>query len=177
MAFDRFCLTGFDQVTFDDLSEAAGVSRSTFLRYFGTKEDVVLFVFDPLGDVLVDAIKTGEATQDEWSALRRALIAAGSFLRREVADLPTILSLIERTPALCARLREKQTEWRPRIVAELTRINGTPPEPPIVTTVRVAAALESLWIILGEWAANGAGDDLNDLMDAALGALSPTARG
>lgn len=47
VAFNRFCLTGFNQVTFADLSKAAGVSRSTFLRYFGTKEDVVLFVFDP----------------------------------------------------------------------------------------------------------------------------------
>ncbi|WP_225858877.1 TetR family transcriptional regulator [Streptomyces albicerus] len=42
VAFELFRRQGFDKVTFDGLAKAAGVSRSTFLRYFGTKEDAVL---------------------------------------------------------------------------------------------------------------------------------------
>ncbi len=102
VAFNRFCLTGFNQVTFTDLSEAAGVSRSTFLRYFGTKEDVVLFVFDPVGDVITDALDAERANQDDWSRLRNALESAVRFLVRDVQELVTILGLIEQTPALCA---------------------------------------------------------------------------
>ena len=46
VAFELFLREGFDKVTIDDLAAAAGVSRSTFLRYFGTKEDAVLSAFE-----------------------------------------------------------------------------------------------------------------------------------
>ncbi|MFE1849362.1 TetR/AcrR family transcriptional regulator [Streptomyces sp. NPDC002387] len=174
VAFNRFCLTGFNQVTFTDLSEAAGVSRSTFLRYFGTKEDVVLFVFDPVGDVITDALDAERANQDDWSRLRNALESAVRFLVRDVQELVTILGLIEQTPALCARLREKQAEWRPEIVARLQKTTSTTDGSSIIANVRVAAALEILWIVLGQWSASDGQEDLGKLLDAAFAAFSST---
>lgn len=41
-AFDLFEEKGFDQATIDEVTERAGVGRTTFFRYFPTKEDVVL---------------------------------------------------------------------------------------------------------------------------------------
>jgi AcrR family transcriptional regulator len=172
VAFNRFCLTGFNQVTFADLSEAAGVSRSTFLRYFGTKEDVVLFVFDPVGDVIADALDAGRANQDDWDRLRNALESAVTFLVRDVQELVTILGLIDETPALCARLREKQAEWRPGIVARLQETASSADGPAVIANVRVAAALECLWIVLGQWSASGGQEDLGTLLDAAFAAFS-----
>ena len=172
VAFNRFCLTGFNQVTFADLSEAAGVSRSTFLRYFGTKEDVVLFVFDPVGDVIADALDAGRANQDDWDRLRNALKSAVTFLVRDVQELVTILGLIDETPALCARLREKQAEWRPGIVARLQETASSADGPAVIANVRVAAALECLWIVLGQWSASGGQEDLGTLLDAAFAAFS-----
>ncbi|MFJ5220446.1 TetR/AcrR family transcriptional regulator [Streptomyces sp. NPDC088354] len=177
VAFNRFCLTGFNQVTFADLAEAGGVSRSTFLRYFGTKEDVVLFVFDPVGDVITDALDAERADQDDWSRLRNALESAVTFLVRDVQELATILGLIEQTPALCARLREKQAEWRPEIVARLQKTAGSTVGSSVIANVRVAAALECLWIVLGQWSASGGEDDLGKLLDTAFAAFStPTCR-
>ncbi|WP_405466871.1 TetR/AcrR family transcriptional regulator [Streptomyces jietaisiensis] len=176
VAFDRFCLTGFNQVTFADLAEAAGVSRSTFLRYFGTKEDVVLFVFDPLGDAIADALDADRAGEDDWSRLRNALESAATFLVRDVQHLVTILGLVDQTPALCARLREKQTEWRPKIVARLQETASQADGSPVVANVRAAAALECLWIVLGHWSASGGQEDLGDLLDAAFAAFSTPAR-
>lgn len=175
MAFNRFCLTGFSQVTFADLSEAAGVSRSTFLRYFGTKEDVVLFVFDPVGDVIADALDAERANQDDWSRLRNALESAVGFLVRDVQELVTILGLVEQTPALCARLREKQAEWRPKIVARLQKSASSTDGSSVVANVRVAAALEILWIVLGRWSASDGREDLGKLLDAAFAAFSTPA--
>lgn len=176
VAFNRFCLTGFDQVTFADLSEAAGVSRSTFLRYFGTKEDVVLFVFDPVGDVIADALDAERGDQDDWSRLRDALESAVRFLVRDVRELVTILGLIEQTPALCARLREKQAGWRPEIVDRLRRTTSSADGSSVIANVRVAAALEILWIVLGQWSASDGREDLGDLLDAAFAAFSTPAR-
>ncbi|WP_329458911.1 TetR/AcrR family transcriptional regulator [Streptomyces sp. NBC_01497] len=175
VAFNRFCLTGFSQVTFADLSEAAGVSRSTFLRYFGTKEDVVLFVFDPVGDVIADALDAERANQDDWSRLRNALESAVGFLVRDVQELVTILGLVEQTPALCARLREKQAEWRPKIVARLQKSASSTDGSSVVANVRVAAALEILWIVLGRWSASDGREDLGKLLDAAFAAFSTPA--
>ncbi|WP_189742763.1 TetR/AcrR family transcriptional regulator [Streptomyces tendae] len=176
VAFDRFCLTGFNQVTFADLAEAAGVSRSTFLRYFGTKEDVVLFVFDPLGDAIADALDADRANEDDWSRLRNALESAATFLVRDVQHLATILDLVDQTPALCARLREKQSEWRPKIVARLQETASPADRSPVIAHVRAAAALECLWIALGQWSASGGQEDLGDLLDAAFAAFSTPAR-
>ncbi|MDG9690748.1 TetR/AcrR family transcriptional regulator [Streptomyces sp. DH17] len=175
VAFNRFCLTGFNQVTFADLAEAAGVSRSTFLRYFGTKEDVVLFVFDPVGDVIADALDADRADRDDWSRLRNALESAVTFLVRDVRELVTILDLIEQTPALCARLREKQAEWRPGIVARLQKATSPADGSSVIANVRVAAALECLWIVLGQWSASGGEEDLGELLDVAFAAFSTPA--
>lgn len=176
VAFNRFCLTGFNQVTFADLAEAAGVSRSTFLRYFGTKEDVVLFVFDPVGDVIADALDAERADEDDWSRLRGALESAATFLVRDVQHLAPILDLVDQTPALCARLREKQTEWRPKIVARLQETASPADGSAVVADVRAAAALECLWIVLGHWSASGGREDLGDLLDTAFAAFSTPAR-
>ncbi|MEU9064359.1 TetR family transcriptional regulator [Streptomyces sp. NPDC048430] len=176
VAFNRFCLTGFDQVTFADLAEAAGVSRSTFLRYFGTKEDVVLFVFDPVGDVIADALDADRTNEDDWDRLRNALESAVAFLVRDVQELMTILGLIDQTPALCARLREKQTEWRPEIVARLQEATSSADESSVIANVRVAAALECLWIVLGQWSASGGQEDLGELLDVAFAAFSAPVR-
>ncbi|MER6268334.1 TetR/AcrR family transcriptional regulator [Streptomyces sp900105755] len=176
VAFNRFCLTGFNQVTFADLAEAAGVSRSTFLRYFGTKEDVVLFVFDPVGDVITDALDAERANEDDWDRLRNALESAVTFLVRDVQELVTILGLIEQTPALRARLWEKQTEWRPEIVARLRETASSTGGSSVVANVRVAAALEILWIVLGQWSASDGRENLGNLLDAAFAAFSAPAR-
>ncbi|MGQ4722339.1 TetR family transcriptional regulator [Streptomyces tunisiensis] len=176
VAFNRFCLTGFDQVTFADLAEAAGVSRSTFLRYFGTKEDVVLFVFDPVGDVITDALDADQSGEHDWDRLRNALEAAVTFLVRDVQELVTILSLVDRTPALCARLREKQASWQPEIVARLRGTGSSADGSAVVANVRAAAALECLWIVLGRWSASGGQEDLGNLLDTAFAAFSAPGR-
>lgn len=176
VAFTSFCMTGFNQVTFADLSQAAGVSRSTFLRYFGTKEDVVLFVFDPVGDVIADALGAQPQGGDQWTRLRGALGAAVEFMLASIPHLVTILDLAENTPALRSHMREKQAGWRTGIAARLLGDEDPTAEARVTADVRVAAALECLWIVLHRWAAN-TGDDPRALLDLALDALSGPAQG
>src|SRR5262245_52421525 len=76
VAFDLFRRKGFDQVTVNDLAEAAGVSRSTFLRYFASKEEAVLCAFDSQGDLVAAALRDRPAGEGDWTALRRALDVA-----------------------------------------------------------------------------------------------------
>ena len=41
-AYDLVVEKGYDNVTLDDMAAAGGVSRSTFLRYFRTKDQAIL---------------------------------------------------------------------------------------------------------------------------------------
>lgn len=175
IAFDKFCLTGFEQVTFSDLASAAGVSRSTFLRHFDTKEDVVLYVFDPVEHVLLDSIRARAEGAGDWATLRKAVSEAVEILHRDVERLPAIMDLLGSTSALCARLRQKQIGWAPGLVAALREHPHAAEELDLVRQVRLAAAFECMWIVLTEWSTTGAAGDPRDLLDGAFSALAPTA--
>ena len=45
-ALDLFTAQGFEQVTIDEIADAAGISRRTFFRYVGAKADAVWGDFD-----------------------------------------------------------------------------------------------------------------------------------
>ncbi|UUU29794.1 TetR/AcrR family transcriptional regulator [Streptomyces sp. CA-210063] len=71
VALDLFLREGFDKVTPDDLAAAAGVSRTTFRRYFGSKEEAVLSVLDAHGRQVADAVRARPADEGDWTALRQ----------------------------------------------------------------------------------------------------------
>lgn len=175
-AFPLMCSRGFDAVTFEDLASAAGVSRSTFLRHFGSKEEVVLFTFDPLGDAMVDVVRVRPGTEPDWVALRRALDPVVAHLTGEPGEGLALLRLVGQTPALCARLREKQAGWRPQLVQALAERSGPRPASSLALHARAAAAMECLMAALEHWVADQGHDDLDRLLDEAFGALTTTRR-
>ncbi|MFD3308615.1 TetR family transcriptional regulator [Streptomyces sp. NPDC058656] len=109
IALGRFCREGFDRVTLNDLAAAAGVSRSTFLRYFASKEEAALGAFDDQGQQVADALRARPADEDDWTALRRVLDTPIAIHRQDPAGSLAMARLVQDTPALCARRLEKQS--------------------------------------------------------------------
>ncbi|MEE1758101.1 MULTISPECIES: TetR family transcriptional regulator [unclassified Streptomyces] len=173
VAFELFRRDGFDKVTLDDLASAAGVSRSTFLRYFGTKEDAVLDVFDAHGGWVADALRARPADEDDWTALRRALDTVIQRYHQDPVGSLATTRLVRDTPALCARQLEKQHGWRPTLAKALAERHGSPGPPTLAETVRAAAALDCLNIALDHWTASDGDLDLVALLDEAFAALTP----
>jgi len=173
-----FLDAGFDSVTFDGLAAAAGVSRSTFLRYFGSKEDVVLFSFDPLGEAMSAALASRPAGEEEWTALRRCVDPAIALLTREPDDGLALLRLVWSTPPLWARLHEKQDGWRSLLAERLAERSAAGPDSPgaspLALRTRAMAALGCLMVAFDSWVKAGGQDDLDVLADLTFEALAPT---
>jgi AcrR family transcriptional regulator len=171
LALRRFLDSGFDPVTFDDLAGRAGVSRSTFLRYFGSKEDVVLYVFDPLKEQMASALASRSSSEDDWTALRAAITPAVALLEDDAADGLARLRLVWSTPALSARLHEKQASWRPALVNVLAQ-RGEDETPLITLRTRAMAALGCVMVAYDGWVESNGAAQLASLTDDAFAALA-----
>ncbi|WP_372967862.1 TetR/AcrR family transcriptional regulator [Microbacterium sp.] len=66
-ALELFQAQGFDQTSVEQIAKAAGVSRSTFFRQFGGKEDVVFADHELLLDRLREFLSEGH--EDPWGAV------------------------------------------------------------------------------------------------------------
>jgi AcrR family transcriptional regulator len=170
-AFDLVLRDGFDNVTINDLAAAAGVSRSTFLRYFGTKEDAVLYTVDAQVTQLADALRARPIEEDDWQALRRAVdILIEPYQRDQVGAL-AMTQVIQSAPALTARMLEKQHLWRPALTEALADRHSSARPIPIPLAVRATAALVCMNVAIDHWTASGGQLDLIDLVDEAFSSL------
>jgi AcrR family transcriptional regulator len=168
VAFELFAREGFENVTVNDLAAAAGVSRSTFLRYFGSKEDAVLGAVDAQGEQVADALRARPADEDDWTALRSALDTLIEHHRRDPAGALAMSRLIMETPALCARSLEKQSGWRPLLAAAVAERGGTADGPTLRASVLAAAALDCLNIAVNSWTDSDGALNLETLVDEAF---------
>ncbi|OHV27087.1 transcriptional regulator [Parafrankia soli] len=172
VALDLFRRDGFDNVTINDIAAAAGVSRSTVLRYFGTKEDAVLGALDAHGEQVADALRARPPDEDDWTALRHALDIVVEIYRQDPEAALATTRLVLATPALHTRQWEKQHGWRPALTQALAE-RGASRRPGIIThTVRAAAALDCLNIAIAHWAKSDNKLNLSDLLDEAFAALT-----
>lgn len=69
-AIDLFAELGFEATSVEQIAKAAGVSRSTFFRQFGGKEDVVFTDHEALLDELRRFLS--ESHDDPWAAVCEA---------------------------------------------------------------------------------------------------------
>ena len=73
-ALELFIEKGFEATTVDEIAERAEISKSTFFRYFATKAEVIFGAGRPGHDALYAAIVERPATDDDVTAVRRALV-------------------------------------------------------------------------------------------------------
>jgi len=171
-AFELTRERGFHNITVDDMAAAAGVSRSTLLRYFGSKEEAVLSAFDAHADRFAQALRARPREEDEWTALRRAMQGVVEYYLQDPVGALAISKLILETPALSGRQLEKTHTWRPTLTAALAERAGLSEQVPIALAVKVAAALECLNIAVERWAAADGKPSLEELLDEGFDALS-----
>lgn len=126
VAIDLFAARGFDDVSVDDIAEAAGIARRTLFRYYPSKNALPWGDFDAhlahMRDLLADLdpeVPIGEA-------LRTALLAFNRFDEAETARHRRRMRVILETAALQAYSMTMYAGWR-GVVADFVakRLNAT----------------------------------------------------
>ncbi|MFI1294474.1 TetR family transcriptional regulator [Streptomyces sp. NPDC020792] len=120
-AFALFDERGYEQTTVDDIAERAGVGRTTFFRYYRSKEEVIFPDHDRLLDLIRDRLATsshGTALVAVSDAVRLVLlhyIDEGDLARRRYVLTSKVAALRDREIASVARyqrlFREFIADW------------------------------------------------------------------
>jgi AcrR family transcriptional regulator len=171
VAMRLFLEQGFDKTTVDQIAAEAGLSRTSFFRYFATKEDVVLGDLEERGTQVLAALVARPARESAWQAMRQAF----NPLLDEIAESPerglSMARMFDETPSLRARHLGRQLTWHQRLTPEIARRLGVTDDPydPRPRAL-VAAALACLNAAVDVWTAADGAVDLPTILDRAMSA-------
>lgn len=174
VAMDLFVDRGFERTTIDEIVAAAGISRRSFFRYFGTKEDVVLGHLVADGAAVRAQLEQRPDDEDVWDALRAALFA----LEESTGDdrLLAIARMMYQTPSLRARSIEKHLRWCEDLAPEVQRRLGNGAGSALRARAIVGCVVTCLDLAGEAWSSEGGTEPLSSYFAVALDAVRP-ARG
>lgn len=168
VAMRLFLEQGFEQTTVDQIVAAAGISRRSFFRYFGTKEDIVLGDLAAQGALVQAALDAVPLDVEPWEALRAAMNSVDA-LEVEPGVTLKISKMMYETPSLRARSIEKHLHWQsllvPNIRVRLGIDNGVQS---LAADAIVASAIACLDVAGELWTRSDGAGDLADLYDEAV---------
>ena len=176
-AYELVVEKGYGNVTLDDMAAAGGVSRSTFLRYFRTKDQAIVVALKAYVERMADALRARPRDEDDWSALRSAIESfVVPIYERNPAGAQALSRLALFTGALSGAHLER-ADWRAPLARALAERHGIAEPIPIGLSVKVAAALDCMDLAVSHWAAEDGGVDLVDLLRDGFTALSGESAG
>lgn len=116
-AFALFRERGYEQTTVDDITERAGVGRTTFFRHYRSKEDVIFPDHDRLLELIRERLQTsnhGTALAAVSDAVRLVLLHyldEGDLARQRYVLTSTVAALRDREIASVARYQRLFREF------------------------------------------------------------------
>lgn len=171
-ARELFLSQGFEATTIDQIVAAVGVSRRSFFRYFGTKEDVVLGDLIARGEAIAEALAARPADEEPWEALRNAMHESAETTMPDAQAGLALGRMLFETPSLRARHLEKRLRWQEMLVPLLAvRIGGDQESGRLRAAAIVSSALACLDAASEEWLATDGATDLGVLFDRAVDAV------
>ena len=165
-AFALFDEREYEQATVDDITERAGLGRTTFFRYYRSKEDVIFPDHDRLLGLVRDRLLTSgqrtvlAAVADAVRVVLLHYLAEGNLARRRYALTSRVSALRDREIASVARYQRLFREF----IAEQM---GEPGEPASLRAELMAAtAVAAHNHVLRRWLRGESPDPIREFDDA-----------
>ncbi len=173
VAFRLFAEQGFDNTTVEQIAAEAGLSRTTFFRYFGTKEELVLGKMAEFGHEVAAALAARPESERPWEALRRAFDLVAQPRVDESEPSMNLMQLFSDACSLMTRQWEKEQGWQSILAPEIARRLGgdTDPAGDLRARALVASAISCLDAAADTWRAVDGTIPLSVLLDQAMDTL------
>lgn len=142
-ALELFVRDGFEQVTIDQIADAAGIGRRTFFRYVASKADAVWGDFDGHVRRLAELLDGAPPDRPVLAAICSAYVAVNDYADDELPLLRGRMRLILSEPALLAHSQLRYAaidDVVARHVADRTGVAADDLLPRLVATAARAAA-------------------------------------
>jgi AcrR family transcriptional regulator len=116
-AFTLFDERGYEQTTVDDITERAGLGRTTFFRHYRSKEDVIFPDHDQLLEQVAERLHTSShatalaAVSDAVRLVLLHYVKEGDLARRRYALTSRVTALRDREIASVARYQRLFREF------------------------------------------------------------------
>jgi AcrR family transcriptional regulator len=172
-AFALFDERGYEQTTVDDITERAGLGRTTFFRHYRSKEDVIFPDHDRLLEQIAERLRTsshGTALVAVSDAVRLVLlhyIDEGDLARRRYALTSSVPTLRDREIASVARYQRLFREFIAGWMADTGEASTSEPAP-LRAELMAAAVVAAHNHVLRRWLRGESPDPVREV-DEALG--------
>lgn len=165
-ALDLFDERGFENVTIEEIAEAADVSPSSVYRYLGTKEGVVLY--DEFDFRLIDAVEAELASHPPVEAVRRALSSVmAAFFGRDEDLARRKLRYVLEDPHLHAAMTQ-QVDALSQLVSDALARSSNRQADELEIQVIASTLVWALTAAVRRWHADGYARPLQLLLEEAL---------
>jgi AcrR family transcriptional regulator len=165
-ALDLFDERGFGAVTIEQIAEAADVSPSSVYRYFGTKEQLVLY--DEFDLQFLEVIETELEAHPPVEALRRAISnLMAQFVARDEALAQRKIRYWAEEPALQAAAAHESDQFARVVAGALADAAGRPADDLDVQVI----ATTLVWALIAairHWYTSGFARPLEHELERAL---------
>jgi AcrR family transcriptional regulator len=169
-ALRLFASQGYDATTVEQIAFAAEISPSTFLRYFKTKEDVV--IQDRYDDVMVAAIRSAPPELTPIETMRFALVGSfGQIAPEEAEDVLQRARLAFSVPALRMRSLDSMLSAIDILAAPLAERLGRPADDFRVQAF-VGACVGAVINATTTWVTTDGNVDIVPMLDEALSVIA-----
>jgi AcrR family transcriptional regulator len=157
---------GIEQVTVEEIAQAANVSLRTFRNYFPTKAAAIVDLAHNRADSFVAAFKARSAKEELWSALTEALLA----LYPEEPDRSWVerMRLLRNEPGLAAEEYKADRAVQARLADAIAERTGSTVASDIMPGLTAALVLATAHAALEFWLRSGAGTTLRETLSDAM---------
>lgn len=176
-AVDLMVEHGYDGQSAEDLARSLGISRATFHRYLGSKDEAVIATtIGPEDQFAARLAAVGDQQfATTWSRLRAALEPAVELAESSPDRMRAQLRLIQSAPALGGSLRRARAPQVEALAVGIAELGHDPFDAAVLASAAIAV-LDQCWLT---WAQQDDAD-LRELLDRAFvrlaRATTPTER-